>query len=392
MFCEHCGFSIPAAPRATPPAAIVRSGNLCPNCGAPMRWDSDFCGECGTQSIAPAVAATPQPLPLPSSPRPLVADSAIAPARIRCVNCGIVMPAGTVFCQECGTPVAGALAPLNPTPRVTPASPPLPPPQTVNYPPQSIPPREAQPDYGTPPPDYGTPPPMPPEIPTPKGKSHIGLIVGLVVLLLALGAGGFFGYRYYVARNSAPITPTQVVLNTPPEQPATQAPVTPPSDPNATPATPPPVEQAPAPAPTATGKKAAGARSNAKNTPPPTRASNTPAAPAATTATPSPEPVAAPPKREPPKPVAPVYAGPSSGLLLWSGPLPKKEDVTIDGSSTTAGSILQGILPGVPVTITTELKDVTISEPPSAANNWKRLSFHGKKERKTVVTFHWTVQ
>jgi len=94
-----------------------------------------------------------------------------------------------------------------------------------------------------------------------------------------------------------------------------------------------------------------------------------------------------------PAPSAPArYQGPPSGLVLWSGQLPKNDPVSVDGATTSVGLILSGSLPGVPVTVTIEPKDVTLVDPPSAANGWKHFSFHAKKGRKTVVTFHWTVQ
>jgi hypothetical protein len=78
-------------------------------------------------------------------------------------------------------------------------------------------------------------------------------------------------------------------------------------------------------------------------------------------------------------------------LLLWSGQLPKNDSVVIDGGTTTVGSVLSGSLPGVPINITIEPKDVTVAEAPSAGNGWKRFAFHAKKGRKTVVTIYWTV-
>ena len=239
---------------------------------------------------------------------------------------------------------------------------------------------------------------LPPEAggpPVAKKKSPVGLIIGVLVALGILGGGGFFGYRYYMNKQAQP---TEVTLNQPPaeQQPPAQPPAEQPPPADASPVIPPPVEATPAPANTKpAGKAAAGKGKGAKATPVPGKAAEqqpaaqapAPTAPARPTEAPAP---AQPPRREVAK--APAYSGPSSGLVIWSGPLSKKEDIVIDGTSTTAGTILQGAFPGVPVSVTAEFKEVTITDPPSAANNWKRIAFRGKKDRKIVVTFHWAVQ
>ena len=44
-------------------------------------------------------------------------------------------------------------------------------------------------------PAYPTPPGPTPDPPAPAGSSHAGLIIGLIVLFLALGGGGYWLYR-----------------------------------------------------------------------------------------------------------------------------------------------------------------------------------------------------
>jgi len=79
-------------------------------------------------------------------------------------------------------------------------------------------------------------------------------------------------------------------------------------------------------------------------------------------------------------------------LVLWSGQLQKNDTVVIDGGTASAGTILSGALPGVPVRIVVEPKEIiSIAEAPSAASGWRRFSFHAKKKEKIVVTLQWTV-
>jgi hypothetical protein len=92
----------------------------------------------------------------------------------------------------------------------------------------------------------------------------------------------------------------------------------------------------------------------------------------------------------PPAPVKPAYSGPSSGVLIWSGQLQRDGLVEITGSSASSG-MLRGELPGVPVIVEVEPKDVGVAEAPSPANGWKRLVLRSRTRRLSVVTIKWTV-
>jgi hypothetical protein len=89
-------------------------------------------------------------------------------------------------------------------------------------------------------------------------------------------------------------------------------------------------------------------------------------------------------------PTPPRYTGPSSGLIIWSGPLRRDTLITIEGDRASAGT-LQGALPGVPVLIETDFKDVGFAEMPGPSNGWKRLSFRGTRNQNVVVTLRWRV-
>lgn len=84
------------------------------------------------------------------------------------------------------------------------------------------------------------------------------------------------------------------------------------------------------------------------------------------------------------------YTGPTSGLLIWSGPLRRDGTVVIEGDRASEGT-LQGALPGVPVMIESDSKDVGFAEMPGPSNGWKRLSFRGRRNQNVVVTLRWKV-
>lgn len=98
------------------------------------------------------------------------------------------------------------------------------------------------------------------------------------------------------------------------------------------------------------------------------------------------------PQRTPVAPAAPPrkYTGPSSGTLVWSGPLRRDALITIEGDRASEGT-LQGSLPGVPVLIETDFRDIGFAEMPSPSNGWKRLSFRGRRNQNVVVVLRWRV-
>ncbi len=100
-----------------------------------------------------------------------------------------------------------------------------------------------------------------------------------------------------------------------------------------------------------------------------------------------PEPVR--PRPEPQHP-NPVYGGPPRGTMTWSGQLEKNGTVTIDGHDASSGS-LQGDLPGVPVMIDIDNKEIAVAEAPAPENGWKRLVLRSKKQKRLVVTIQWAV-
>ncbi|HBL83311.1 MAG: hypothetical protein A2Y17_05540 [Clostridiales bacterium GWF2_38_85] len=84
-FCGECGYN-PNTVKAEP--ALKHEGPICPKCGKKQLADVMFCGYCGTNLT---VAKQPEPA------------APAAPAQLICPKCGKVQKPGAVFCGECGT-------------------------------------------------------------------------------------------------------------------------------------------------------------------------------------------------------------------------------------------------------------------------------------------------
>jgi hypothetical protein len=91
-------------------------------------------------------------------------------------------------------------------------------------------------------------------------------------------------------------------------------------------------------------------------------------------------------EQTPVRPAAPAV--PAAGSFTWSGQLHKNGTLTIDGASASEGA-LGGALPGVPVLVEIDQKDLGVVEPPSPSNQWRRLVLRSRADRHTVVTIRW---
>src|ERR1017187_5600057 len=143
----------------------------CANCGNQNLPGLKFCTSCGQ----PLVAAPPAP------PAAVVGRS--------CPSCGASIPEAVKFCIKCGKPLSGE-APHPPV-----AAPPPPPPFAPPAPIVAGPPAPSQAAFVAPP----GPPPVP-------RKSAAGTIVAAVIVLAALGAGGYYGYSRWKAKEAPPQT------------------------------------------------------------------------------------------------------------------------------------------------------------------------------------------
>ncbi len=141
---------------------------------------------------------------------------------MNCSACGMQLPAGVIYCPNCGTPTPAYYAPTgaspnNPTVSSSSANVPPPPPPYTNYGSQ---PYGVQSPYSTPPPHpYNTPPPasyisngeaqfVPP--PSSQRRSNrTGLIIGVVVLALVIVVGGVLAVSHLgTPGGSTSATPT----------------------------------------------------------------------------------------------------------------------------------------------------------------------------------------
>jgi len=77
-------------------------------------------------------------------------------------------------------------------------------------------------------------------------------------------------------------------------------------------------------------------------------------------------------------------------MLMWLGKLNKDGVVTIEGNRASTGT-LTGSLPGVPVTLETDLTNIGFAEMPGPSNGWKRVSLRSKKSQNIVISIRWKV-
>lgn len=354
----------------------------CKRCNAPLRPGAAFCGKCGS-----TVEAAPPAVPAGAG---------------SCV-CGAPLRADKPFCGRCGRPVSGTTAPA---------------------PPLAAPPPEVRSPAAFP----STAPVGPaPEFPAaaaaaPQGSGGKGIILVGGVLLLVAGAGG--GWWYYqrgqAAGSEAASTQAAVPMSQTTAPAATASQPAPVSQPGPTEQSSPSPPATPQPAPSRTGGSEPEARRSPVQTQgvqpaQPLPAGQTPVRPierapasvqqvaatpqqaAPTPAVQAPPPATAPPVVETPRPPAvrtepapqrPQPSVPAAGLLTWSGKLKKNEAVAIDGTGASTGT-LQGSLPGVPVMIEIEPKEIGVAEAPGPGNGWRRLVLRSRADRNMVVTIRW---
>ncbi len=395
----------------------------CSGCGEPLVAGLKFCTRCGQ----PAAVAN----------------------GVRCAQCGTQQAAGKRFCVSCGAPIsvtaagpamASAPAPPMAVPAVAP-----PPPGGIPRPAMMPPPANMLPQSG-----FGGAGPMQqsPAMAAPK-RGNSGMLVAILLLLIvaALGIGGYLAYRHLssspsdnesAATGEAPAVAAggrETRPGTPPargsvrreDQTGTSRGANQSTVPSSQSVRQPPQMEATfgdtADAPS--GSAPATAAGSSTGSTPPSRATGggTPANDAwsdttasgnsessSSAATHSP-PVAASPaptaastaphgwgipetSQNNPAPAPPMAStgnlpgGPASGILIWSGPLRKNGVITIDGNTASVGRV-QGELPGVPVRIETDFRDVGFSESPSRSNGWKRFSMRGKMNGNVVITLRW---
>lgn len=87
----------------------------CPNCGALVSADADWCGQCFSDLRPPPVPPPPPEAPAESPAAPAAAPAATATAADRsdafwpCSVCGAHNPIALEVCKTCGTPFAAVM-------------------------------------------------------------------------------------------------------------------------------------------------------------------------------------------------------------------------------------------------------------------------------------------
>lgn len=90
-------------------------------------------------------------------------------------------------------------------------------------------------------------------------------------------------------------------------------------------------------------------------------------------------------------PPKPIYRGPSSGDLVWEGPVKGSTLVTITGNTCDSGTLVSGALPGVPVIIQPkDAKHTRLASTPAPSNSYQRLVFGISGNGNMQVVLHWT--
>lgn len=387
---------------------------LCSGCGSEVPPGVKFCTRCG---------------------RPV---AAVGAPTVSCPRCGAPQTPGTRFCTGCGSPLPAqppvAMPPAPTPPRMAPPASP------ISYGGPNLPPNPGLPPRPAPPAGMPNPAPMQPAgmppgagfAPASKPKRGGGWVlvsIFLVLVVAAAGAGGYLLYQKFKAPSEGFEKQVDALAN----QVASEGEAATPESAGGAASTPgtsspaaggmervpealagnergtAPTAQ-PAPAnprfPTSTGAGSGAANSRATTPSPPgvtapPRATATAAAPASrgpsdlpavwgsvVTESPTPVPGAAPRPASPRESPLAADAAPRSGVIIWSGPLRKDSVVTIEGESATFGTV-RGSLPGVPVIVETDYKDVGFAEMPSPSNGWKRISMRGRKNINVVVTLRW---
>jgi hypothetical protein len=93
----------------------------------------------------------------------------------------------------------------------------------------------------------------------------------------------------------------------------------------------------------------------------------------------------------PSSPPPPAYRGPSSGELVWEGPIKGTELITIENGQASSGTVT-GTLPGVAVLIQpTDTKKVSIASTPGPRNQYSRVVFRVTGNGNTKVTLKWSL-
>jgi serine/threonine protein kinase len=98
-------------------------------------------------------------------------------------------------------------------------------------------------------------------------------------------------------------------------------------------------------------------------------------------------------QQEPPKAtvVPNVYRGPPSGDFVWSGAVEKDQLIEIANGAPSIGSINGQPLPGVPVSISIDNRQIAVVVQPNPLNHFSTVTFRSTTKGKIAFGVHWLV-
>jgi len=78
---------------------------------------------------------------------------------------------------------------------------------------------------------------------------------------------------------------------------------------------------------------------------------------------------------------------PQGGVIVWCGSAGPNTRIEIEGNvARSGGKVMEGSVPGVPITLIVDDPDCTISEEPNAANKYRRVVLTCDKKETAVTT------
>lgn len=113
-FCDNCGAplsgtALQPSPQAGAMPPTMAVGGTCPQCGQSVIAGEAFCDNCGAILDVSISSAQPQPAAPPAQPPQPATPPQPAPGGgiVSCPSCGHQVPAGAVFCDNCGVSLSG---------------------------------------------------------------------------------------------------------------------------------------------------------------------------------------------------------------------------------------------------------------------------------------------
>ena len=85
-------------------------------------------------------------------------------------------------------------------------------------------------------------------------------------------------------------------------------------------------------------------------------------------------------------------AGPTHGTITWMGNLPKNSILVIDGTHASIGTVEGDMLPGQPVIVEVEPREITVRQKPGEENGWRQLMLYSGSAKYSSISILWQLQ